>query len=721
MQALRPGVPGAQVAAAIGLALGLFGCGGDDRTPGASDASDAGGLDAPTSGACAAWPACGALDGVDGAQRVAGGDAHTCAIGPDGCVSCWGGGAVEPASVARPCDAAKGLPATDLDASGERTCAVSPDGGVWCWDVGGAPAELAGLTADAVAVGGEIVCALSAGVVRCVEGAAAASEIALAGDADAIAVRASGRACARMASDGGVFCWAPGEAPAEVAYEGGNAIKGVADMAAGGTHHCAALVDGSAFCWGEDNALGQLGDGGTSDAREAAVGVRTQNGQTLGGVVAVSAGAHHACGLTDTKKVHCWGANADAQLGRGTLSQRGLATAVSGEWEAVGGGADHTCAWGADGLSCWGANTMGQLGTGSRWNATAGAPVEVQLPADVSALTSGLDHTCGRTPTQQLWCWGAARTPETLDWLPRSVVSSGVLRVAAGACHTCFSVSGPAVRCWGQNDGLQLGSAGAAASEEPVDVATIGASVVAGMAADRCASYALDDQGAVWRWGAGEAGSSQVAGLPAGIAALDGGHGNSCAVTSEGEVWCWGKAAPLGESCAEPACATADAGANPAQITGFSGAVAVSAGPNHACAVTGAGEVWCWGDNTWGQLGDGGTTDSSAPVKADASASFEAVAVGVGHTCARTSSAVWCWGDNTWGQLGSGPIEAVGGQQSTPAQVAGIGSPEGLVSGRYHSCALDASSRVWCWGDNGRGQLGDGSRVAPTPTALGWP
>lgn len=145
----------------------------------------------------------------------------------------------------------------------------------------------------------------------------------------------------------------------------------------------------------------------------------------------------------------------------------------------------------------------------------------------------------------------------------------------------------------------------------------------------------------------------------------------------------------------------------------------VSAGGRHACALDPEGTAWCWGDNVHGQLGDGTTTDRTAPVPVAGDRSFDRIEAGAGHTCGVTRGGdLLCWGRNHAGQVGDGTTA----QRTEPTPVAAAGpfrSVSVSVTGA-HACSLDSSGEAWCWGDNAHGQLGDGTttdRLRPTPVA----
>ena len=145
----------------------------------------------------------------------------------------------------------------------------------------------------------------------------------------------------------------------------------------------------------------------------------------------------------------------------------------------------------------------------------------------------------------------------------------------------------------------------------------------------------------------------------------------------------------------------------------------VTSGLDHSCAITPLNSVECWGRNNQGQLGDGTYLDSPLPVPGTGleglgRASIEA---GEAYTCVRTvSGALYCWGRNMEGQLGDGTSVA----SPAPVAVGGLGGTvESFSAGRQHVCAQLAGGSLRCWGDNLTGQLGDGTNVnRATPTAV---
>jgi alpha-tubulin suppressor-like RCC1 family protein len=201
--------------------------------------------------------------------------------------------------------------------------------------------------------------------------------------------------------------------------------------------------------------------------------------------------------------------------------------------------------------------------------------------------------------------------------------------------------------------------------------------------------------------------SSSGSRTSAAATAIVAGYGHACALTSAGGVRCWGRnnSGELGDGTTTQRDA-------PVAVSGLaSGVSAITAGGDHSCAVARAGGVKCWGYNRYGQLGDGTTIDRHAPVAVSGLAGrVTAIAAGRDHTCALTSTGrVECWGGNYFGELGDGTST----RRLTPVSVSGLAS--GVVAiadgGEAHGCALTSSGAVKCWGFNRYGQLGDGTET----------
>jgi len=209
-----------------------------------------------------------------------------------------------------------------------------------------------------------------------------------------------------------------------------------------------------------------------------------------------------------------------------------------------------------------------------------------------------------------------------------------------------------------------------------------------------------------------------TAGLSANRAqsSLDIGDDFGCALTALGAVFCWGDNGN-GQIGIGAAAVGIDQ-PTPVQVTGLSsGVVQIAVGYDHACALTDAGALFCWGDNFDGQLGDGTTTDQPEPVSpVGLPANIVSVSAGDTHTCVLTQAGdVYCWGNNTAGRLGDGTDT----NRPAPTKVIDLPGPVAQISaGDEGTCALTEAGAALCWGDNDEGQLGNGTTTdsfVPTP------
>jgi alpha-tubulin suppressor-like RCC1 family protein len=444
------------------------------------------------------------------------------------------------------------------------------------------------------------------------------------------------------------------------------------------------------------------------------------------GVTAIATGWYHTCALTAGGGVKCWGENPYGQLGDGTTTDRsmpvdvvGLASGVA----AIATGRNHTCALTTGGgIKCWGYNGYGQLGDGTTTRSST--PVDVVgLASGMAGIAAGGYHNCVLTTGGGVKCWGFNGSGQVGDGTttqrsaPVDVVGlgSGVAAIVAGWSTTCVLTTGGGVKCWGSNGFGQLGDGTTTQHSAAVDVVGL-ASGVAAIAAGYRHTCALTTSGRVKCWGHngnGQLGDGtitqrttpvNVVGLANGVAAVAVGWYHTCALTTGGGVKCWGD-----NGYGELGDGTTAGSSTPVDVVGLaSGVTAIAAGMYHTCAVTTGGAVKCWGSNVVGQLGDGTTTGSSTAVDVVGLASgVAAIAAGAWHMCAvTTGGGVKCWGDNSRGQLGDGTII----QRTSPADVVGLATGvTAIATGGNHTCAVTAGGGVKCWGYNWHGQLGDGT------------
>lgn len=425
-------------------------------------------------------------------------------------------------------------------------------------------------------------------------------------------------------------------------------LSGVIDVARNYGHVCAALSDGSVWCWGW--AYYGLGDGSSTDSQDPV--------QVLApgfGARGVAAGLIHMCAWNAAGQARCWGANGSGQIGTGsiggTVSTPALVAGLAGV-VYMDAALSHTCAALQGGnVYCWGGNDYGQLGNGSFVNSPSPALASNFSGTAVTSVFAGNYFTCVQFHTGQLACNGANYYRQT--------AASGVLypdpgQVALGAEHGCALLQGQA-QCWGNNASGQAGNGRFGHEYEPVQVV--------------------------------ESGFAQ--------APVTGSEHRACAAKADGSGRCWGGNFVQPPYLLEP-------------VNGLgAGALHVGGGWGYQCALRDDARAACWGSNFYGMLGDGTTEHRVTPAPvAGPEAPFQQLASGGYHSCALgVDGAVACWGLNNGGQAGGADLE----NRLEPGPVAGLANVVQIDAGASSSCAVDEDGAVWCWGHNGSGQLGNGS------------
>ncbi|MFN8442726.1 MAG: hypothetical protein U0175_18265 [Caldilineaceae bacterium] len=636
---------------------------------------------------------------------LAGGIAHTCVVTKSGSVKCWGNNGsgqlgdntLDPRLT--PVDVV-GLSSgvRSITAGRQHTCALLDSGAVKCW--GANNSGQLGDSTNTQRLTPVVVSGLSSGVVAIVAGGF--------------------HTCALM-TGGGVKCWGSNSNGALGTVMGNQSTpvdvsgfsSGIVAIVAGYEHTCVLTNAGGVKCWGRNDA-GQAEDGGLSS-----------------GITAITAGWAHTCTLTNTGEVKCWGDNSNGQLGDGTTGSHTTPTDVllsTNNISAIAAGDAHTCALGTDGIvNCWGTNNMGELGNGKKGNTLT--PVDVSgLSSGVQALSVDAFHTCMLSTQGGIKCWGNNYSGQLGDGTtnnqqtPNDVsgLASNVSAVTVGDGHSCALTNDGGVKCWGGNYYHQLGDGTSDKQTTPVMVSglTSGVRVIAARTDHSCA---ITTNGGLKCWGSngnGQLGDGStftpftpvdVSGLSSGVKSITLGRSHTCALLDTGGVKCWG-----GNSSGQIGNGTTDGQATPVDVSGLSnGVVAIAAGYFHTCALTTAGTVKCWGDNSDGQLGDNSSNSSPIPVDVSGLSNVVAISAGRIHTCALTNSGgVKCWGNNAHGELGDGTTT----DRPVPGDVTGLTSDvKAIAAGYFYTCALLSNGGVKCWGHNANGRLGNGNAWSTTP------
>ena len=365
--------------------------------------------------------------------------------------------------------------------------------------------------------------------------------------------------------------------------------------------------------------------------------------------VTVSAGADHACALTDRGDAYCWGSNEFGQLGNGAADSvprtRPVRVSSDLKFRTLVAGLSHTCAITRDGVAfCWGANDSAQLGDGTIKNSAA--PVRVATDTKFKTIGPGGTHTCAVSMNNVGYCWGGnwhgqlglgdrdgdAAAPCCYR-VPKPIRTElRFLAVIAGGIDSCGVTLEGKAYCWGSPQEGRLGT---------------GAADAANKSADKTVPTAVT----------GDLGFVTV--MP---------RWHTCGLSSNGAAWCWGGAGVHGVlGTGNPI--QGDFAAVPLPVSASTHWAAIAVGLFHNCALTRDGVGYCWGENTDGELGDGTTRDAPVPRPVATNRRFIAITTGGnavvakpgdvstwGFTCAVTTDdrGVLCWGDNRHGALGNG-------------------------------------------------------------------
>jgi alpha-tubulin suppressor-like RCC1 family protein len=485
-------------------------------------------------------------------------------------------------------------------------------------------------------------------------------------------------------------------------------------VATGKHHTCAIDIDGAVWCWGLNDAW-QV-QAGAADVVLDPVRIDALPAPA----VQVAAGRSVSCARLVDGSVWCWGKNENGELGLGTKTERlapnpvDLAGDKAIDLEV---GAFHVCIrrQSDSAVMCWGSNQLKEVGDASATEVTV--PTLVAGTEGMQRISIGHRHTCGISSTGAVQCWGKGEDGQlgqgnaTTPTLTTANGVAGATAITAGGRSTCAIVAG-AARCWGYNEYGQLGNGNYSNAAAPGTTVMTGAVDVALGSAGGCA---LGDTGLVSCWGILGAGDGTLSSstlpqpsLVTSASAIAVGFYHVCAIV-DGRVQCWGE-----NTYGELGRGTRDVTAVPTTVGGLPALAAdVRVGAGHACARLTNGDVYCWGQNNYGQLGVGTHTASYVPVKVTTGLSgIIGIASGYERTCAWNNANAKCWGSNPASVLGTGMASY---DEPSPVAVATTGV-KAMALGAAFTCAITSASALVCWGSDAVGQLGDNMTV-DSPTA----
>lgn len=348
--------------------------------------------------------------------------------------------------------------------------------------------------------------------------------------------------------------------------------------------------------------------------------------------------------------------------------------------------------------------------------------LDASLVSNARDLSAGVDHTC-LLLAGSLYCAGHDASgqlglPDGMDRLVLSGVGigGGWTSASAGYGATCLLDVRGGVSCFGDNTARQLATGDTIARPTPTRVSLPRPAIFLQLHFDH-ACAALDDA-SLWCWGSnaeGELGqgdggmltpATPVRVSPAlSWASASCGQGHTCAITTDGALYCWGR--NMGALGLGP---TMLAETSTPMRVGTGSWRQVIAGQLHTCAIAQDRTLWCWGwdgtnDGHAGPLGLPGDAGTTEPTQIDPGV-WSMVSTDTFHTCAvRSDGSLWCWGRNIEGQLGTGTLEVV----DTPRRIGTDSDWERVAVGRFYTCAQKTDGSVWCTGANDFGETGIGT------------
>lgn len=385
-------------------------------------------------------------------------------------------------------------------------------------------------------------------------------------------------------------------------------------------------------------------------------------------VTHTSAGAAHSAVIDSAGKLWAWGANNAGQLGNGTANNNRVPVLIGEGFAQVSAGANHTLAIKPDGsLWAWGNNAYGQLGNGTFTSST----VPVLVGNGFQQAAAAKYFSAALKTDGSLWTWG----------------NNEVGNLGNGTRATCSSSNTTAC-----SDEAYSGA------RQPTQIGAGYSAISANAGAFHV--LALKPDGTVWAWGLGESGqignNSTLNALSpvqvgSGFTTISAGRSSSFAIKADGTLWAWGSNSSnqLGTGTtklSEPLPVLVGAGYSQVSAGGITGVegIALPFGNTHTLALKTDGTLWAWGQNTYGQLGDGTTATRSTPVQIG-NTRFSNISAGGLHSMATTADGtLYAWGNNTMAQTGLGTVTAstLNADQHTPQPLSLASTVSGGISGQ---------------------------------------
>ena len=483
----------------------------------------------------------------------------------------------------------------------------------------------------------------------------------------------------------------------------------------------------------------------------------------MSNVIAINANSSHSFALCDDGSVWAWGQNSNGELGDGATINRNVPVKLPYQNVLNFGPGGQASIFLLNGghLGACGKNQYGQLGIGeededlhlwAEWLMPDGGLFSIFQDHDQDGRDDVLNDNCPSSYNPDQSDLDGDGVPDACETCPDldgqdqtdtdgdgagdlcedcpfdyfkttpGLTKCGVMdpTLVAGNGHSLASDSFGRIWVFGENEYGQLGTGNTINIDSPAQILTQYVSEVIDVSGNGDHSLALLKDGTVLAWGyniRGQLGDgtnenqdspTPVSGVLSNVTAIAAGKFHSLALRGDGSVWTWGYnwSGQLGDGTQIDSNIPVKTMRLPSNI------IAISAGKGHSLALTKQGDVWGWGQNSYGQLGSGDLNTQVIPVQAHKTLSnIIAIEAGSIHSMALDADGgVWTWGRNFYGELGDGGSE--GGYM--PCKLQSLPPIKVIAAGDYFSMALGRDGTLWAWGDNEFGQLGDETTVNKT-------